>query len=131
MLATYHVASLNPYADFSRPAESFGSVSYETEAELSRFKKNDPHGFNRMLITGGEATLQSNNLLQENNFFRNANLPVELIMFLNIGHHDGYAGSKLSDIDKLTNDVYASGDSVISERDFTGHDFSAWVWHLF
>lgn len=129
MLATNRVASKNPFDDYHLDITD-GSVKNIYDNALRNFKKNDPYGFNRMLIAGAEGELLSARRMQENNFFNNANLPAELVSFFYINSAATYFSSNYSNIDSTSIQANRTESNMLI-RDFTGHDFSGWIWHLF
>lgn len=130
MLASNRVASKDPFDDF-RLDITDGSVKNIYDDALRTFKKNDPNGFNRMLIAGAEGELLAVRKMQENNFFQNTNLPTELISFLYSASAVSYFYSSYDNIDSTNIKGNIKDGANMLARDFTGHDFSGWIWHLF
>ncbi len=130
MLATNRVASKDPFDDYQLDLTD-GSVKNIYDDALRNFKKNDPHGFNRMLIAGAEGELLAAKKMQENNFFNGANLPIEFTNLFYTISAVRYFNDSYKSIDSMNIPLNKKDGANILKRDFTGHDFSAWVWHLF
>lgn len=130
VLATNRVASKDPFDDFSLDLND-GSVKNIYDEALRNFKKNDPHAFNRMLIAGSEGDLYAVRRLQEDNFFYNANLPIELVSIIYTTEATSYMNSSYAQIDSTNIPLNREDGASVLARDFTGHDYSGWIWHLF
>ena len=130
MLATNRVASKDPFDDYQLDLTD-GSVKNIYDDALRNFKKNDPHGFNRMLIAGAEGELLAAKKMQENNFFNGANLPIEFTNLFYTISAVRYFNDSYKSIDSLNIPLNKKDGANILKRDFTGHDFSGWIWHLF
>ena len=130
VLATNRVASRDPFDDFYLELDN-GSVSNIYDDALRRFKKNDPHSFNRMLVAGGESELVAVRKFQEDNFYHDSHLPTELSAFLYTASVVSYIYTPYDQIDSTTVIGNAKDGADVMARDFTGHDYSGWIWHLF
>jgi len=130
VLATNRVASNHPFTDFKLDL-SDGSVRNLYDDALSNFKRNDPHSFIRMLTAGAEGELIAVQRMQENNFFEDANLPIELTSIIYTASATAYLGDSYESIDDTNIPLNEKDGADVLERDFTGHDFSGWIWHLF
>ncbi len=130
VMATNRVGSRNPFDDFSIDISN-GSVSDIYDYELSRFKKGDKNSFTRMLIAGGEGELLAARGFQEYNFFFDGNLPTEMKAILYTTAFVNYFNDTYAKIDSMNIEGNRNDGSSILKRDFTGHDYSGWIWHLF
>jgi hypothetical protein len=128
MLATNRVASKDPFDDYKLDLND-GSVKNIYDNALRKFKKNDPYAFNRMLIAGSEGDLYAVRRLQEDNFFYNANLPIELVSIIYTTAATSYMNSTYTDIDSMNIPLNREDGANILARDFTGHDYSGWICH--
>ena len=130
MLATNRVASKDPFDDYQLDLTD-GSVKNIYDDALRNFKKNDPHGFNRMLIAGAEGELLAAKKMQENNFFNGANLPIEFTNLFYTISAVRYFNDSYKSIDSMNIPLNKKDGANMMARDFTGHDYSGWIWHLF
>jgi hypothetical protein len=130
-MTTSKVYSYDNINSFNALGQEHISVTQERDEDLSYFKKNDPTGFNRMLVAGGEGELLLSRKLVLNNFYYNSNMPVTLynllIKYLVISYVNKDA--TLGQTEELTERELK--ETKISDRDFTGPDYSGWIWHLF
>jgi hypothetical protein len=129
MLATNRVASKDPFDDYQLDLTD-GSVKNIYDDALRNFKKNDPHGFNRMLIAGAEGELLAAKKMQENNFFNGANLPIEFTNLFYTISAVRYFNDSYKSIDSMNIPLNKKDGANMMARDFTGHDYSGWIWHV-
>ena len=106
-------------------------VNHVSDKDLIRFKKQAPYDFIRLTEAGieGEYGLVRN--LQKLNFYYNANYPYflsELSITLNSIF---YVWMCHTDIADQETDKFNNKGKYIWQRDFTGLDFTAWVYDLF
>jgi hypothetical protein len=131
MMTTNKVYSYDDVNSFRSFGSDHISVVNETDDDLAYFKRKDPPGFNRMLAAGGEGELLLTRKLYLNNFFYRSGLPITLysgmVKALVITYPNGDA-----DTTGLAELLHREmNETKISERDFTGPDYSGWTWHIF
>jgi len=98
------------------------------DEDLERFKSESPVDFIRMHEAGGEGELLLVDSLQRNNFFYQQNLPNEFVSWLAVFDVWQYIFSAYS---PFTDNPDLKNETTIAERDFTGHDYTSWVYDLF
>jgi len=107
-------------------------VSSVKDEELIRMKRESSADFVRLHEAGIEGQYLQVSCLQRNNFFYNQGLFNEIGYWVTTVNSHGYvytsADARMADaMAKKLND----GESDESSRDFTGFDFTAWVYDLF
>jgi hypothetical protein len=107
------------------------SVSHETDNDLERFKNSNNPDFVRMSVAGIEAQYEYVKALQKDNFYYDLNLSSQVSYWLNNINSISYV-KKTSTIggDALTQNLEKAEGTDISKRDFTGLDFTAWIYDL-
>lgn len=111
------------------------SVSHVSDAALVRFKSERPSDFVRMKAAGYEAEGELVTRLEKDQFFRRSSAWHVGLYWLVMLNDQAYVGDVTSApdsayIDDLT--AKANRDErTVAERDVSGHDFTAWVYHLF
>lgn len=131
VMSRYHVNSFDDMNTFPIGASSV-SVNNIKDEGLVRFKQESPPDFIRMHVAGIEGQYMLVDRLQRNTFFYDQYITHEISSFMSILNGIMYVGasSKPDEVDKMT-DEFNQKESEISERDFTGFDFSAWAYDLF
>ncbi len=107
------------------------SVNNVKDNELINFKNNNPSDFVRLHAAGIEGEYMLIRNLQSRNFFFEQNLPYfinNLVWTINSAYYVYFC--HLNDAEVTTNSVIAKEDDNIPIRDFTGLDFTAWVYDL-
>lgn len=107
------------------------SVSNVLDKDLERFKKSNNPDFVRMGAAGIEAQFEHVKALQKDNFFYGLNLSSQVSYWKNTINAMSYL-RMTSTIggDNLTIELENEEGTDISERDFTGLDFTAWIYDL-
>ena len=103
-----------------------------TDEDLIRFKLENPSDFVRLHSAGIEGEYSLTKRLQNLNFYENQNYPyfaMEMLWSVNSIYYVWFCHTE----DAETETIQANLDDgdVISNRDFTGFDFTAWVYDLF
>ncbi len=111
------------------------SVSHVKDEDLVRLKRDRPQDFVRMKAAGYEGEGELITRLERDQFFSESkawHVGLYWLIALNdqlyVGSIVGRADS--AEIDSLTNKANFD-ERTESERDASGHDFTAWVYHLF
>lgn len=131
VMTRFHVNSFNDMNKFPIGQELI-SVSHVKDEDLERFKYENPYDFIRMHVAGIEGEYLLIDKLQKNNFYYKQNLPHEfLYLFSTINSISYVQISTDSEIADPITDKANQIENTIEERDFTGLDFTAWVYDLF
>ena len=107
------------------------SVSNVLDKDLERFKKSNNPDFVRMSAAGIEAQFEYVKALQKDNFFYDLNLSSQVSYWLNTLNAMGYLRlTSTIGADDFTKELEKKEGTDISKRDFTGLDFTAWIYDL-
>ena len=111
------------------------SVSHVTDEDLIRLKRENPRDFVRMKAAGYEAEVELISRLEKDQFFRQSKAWHVGLYWLIALNEQLYVGAVVTpedsaEIDNLT-DKANREETTVKERDVSGHDFTAWVYHLF
>jgi hypothetical protein len=115
-------------------AESI-SVSHVSDEDLVSLKKTNPHDFVRVKEAGYEGEGELITRLEKDQFFRDSKAwHVGLYWLIALGDAL-YVGAVVDPTDSAEIDRWTTKanlkETTINERDVSGHDFTAWVYHLF
>ena len=125
-----NVRSFNDMNTFPIGAETV-SVSREKDSDMARFKENNNADFVRMGVAGIEAQLEYVKALQKDNFFYELNLSSQVSYVFNIYNTISYVRvCSTPEGDKTTIEMEEKEGIMISKRDFTGLDMTAWIYDL-
>jgi hypothetical protein len=125
------VASFDDVYKF-RLAASSTAVSHVSDDNLVRMKRDHPADFVRAHEAGIEGEHAMVLRLERQHFFDGAtswNVPLYLLVKLNSIAY--IASGSTSEANRLTDQWERDEGTDVSRRDFTGHDFTAWVYDLF
>jgi hypothetical protein len=111
------------------------SVSHVTDEDLIRLKNDAPRDFVRMKSAGYEGEGELITRLETSQFFTSSKAWHVGLYWLIALNDQLYVGSVVSpadsaEIDDETDKANRS-EATVPERDVSGHDFTAWVYHLF
>lgn len=107
-------------------------VSHVTDADLSRLKKHHPADFVRLSEAGIEAEYELNLALEKDAFFfdtKTWNLPI--LWFNDVNSITYLFICVTNEANSGTDQSNRSDGADIATRDFTGLDFTAWVYDLY
>lgn len=129
--AQYEIGSYNEIWNFNLAPDALSYVSHLQDEDLIWLKANDPAGFVRMGSAGIEAHFLTNERLQTEDFLYNTNLPNIALYWADVLAPIDYVNRayNTSTIDEHAEEYLDETD--ILKRDFTGNDFTAWVYDLF
>ncbi|MEO1253665.1 MAG: hypothetical protein AAFY41_02090 [Bacteroidota bacterium] len=129
--AQYDIGSYNEIWNWNLSPDALSYVSHLRDEDLVWFKANDPAGFVRMGSAGIEAHFLTNELLQTQDFLYNTNLPNIALYWADVIASSDYVNraSTTKTIEEHS-EIYDSEENVL-KRDFTGNDFTGWVYDLF
>jgi hypothetical protein len=107
------------------------AVSQLTDEALANFKATNPSDFVRMGVAGIEAQYEYVKSVQKDNFYKKLNLASSVSYWLNNLNSIQYVRfSSSSDADALTVKAEKEEGVNIKVRDFTGVDFTGWIYDL-
>ena len=111
------------------------SVSHVSDDDLIRFKADRPADFVRMKAAGYEGEGELITRLETTQFFKNSKAWHVGLYWLVALNDQLYLGDVVSpadsaEIDSMT-DKANLDEKTVQVRDVSGHDFTAWVYHLF
>lgn len=126
----YNIRSFDDMNTFPFGSDAV-SVNYITDSDLARMKAKSNPDFVRMAEAGIEAQYEFVKALQKDNFYNNQNLPLSLSYFINIMNNISYVrycSDPESDLETI--EFESEEGTNIEIRDFTGWDFTAWIYDL-
>jgi hypothetical protein len=111
------------------------SVSHVADADLVRMKREHPADFVRVKAAGIEAEAELITRLERDQFFKRTpgwHVGLYWLIALNDQAYLGMVTSPTdsAEVDSLTIDANIK-ETTVAKRDVSGHDFTAWVYHLF
>lgn len=107
------------------------AVTHVKDEDLIALKANHPADLVRLAAAGVEAEYAYLQRIREDNFFRSANLPNIGITILGTIHAVSYVNLPFATrFNDITDSILSYDRTNISARDFTGYDFSAWIYDL-
>ncbi len=107
------------------------SVSHITDEDLAKFKNSNNSDFVRMGAAGIEAQYEYVKALQKDNFYYGLNLSSQISYWKNTINSISYLRlTSTVEGDDFTKELENEEGTDISERDFTGLDFTAWIYDL-
>jgi hypothetical protein len=111
--------------------EELVSVSHETDEALARFKANNNADFVRMNAAGIEGQYEYIKSVQKDNFYYNLNLSSTISYWVNALNSISYVQVCSTEKgDSLIAKAERLEGTNIKVRDFTGLDFTAWIYDL-
>jgi hypothetical protein len=125
-----HVGSFDDLYRFPLFSDEI-SVSHETDADLARMKLDHPADFVRLPEAGIEGEYELLLAMEKDAFFHDAAGWNQGLYWLTKVNSILYVyTSGTTDADKLTDDANAREGANVAVRDFTGLDFTGWVYDL-
>jgi hypothetical protein len=126
------ISSYNDVYNFEIFAESI-AVSHVKDDDLAALKLRHPAEMVRLHAAGNEADVELTLAMRRDSFFTGRPVRYDLISWwLNLANTWAYIHlCTTSEADLLTDESNAEDGTDISRRDFTGLDFTAWVYDLF
>lgn len=107
------------------------AVTHVSDENLSWLKRQYPADMVRLMSAGVEAEYAFIHRLREDNFFESLNLPATGISILGTVHSISYVNLPFAArFNDITDSILSHDKNNILARDFTGYDFSAWVYDL-
>ena len=124
------IDSYNDVYDFQPFADAI-AVSHVKDEDLIRLKRDHPADQVRLNAAGAEGELALVQRLQKQHFFGGSRAwHTPLYLLVKVGSY-GYIASGVDDkINADTDEMNAEDGADVDKRDFTGHDFVAWMYDL-
>jgi len=132
ILRNQGISSHNDVYDFRFASTT--AVSHVTDEELADFKADDPASFVRMSSAGAEGQVLLANEIEKVMFFgaNQGSSTSRILIALNLYQVWAYLQACTTDeAQDLTDELNRAEAHNIAARDFTGLDFTAWVYDLF
>lgn len=108
------------------------AVTQVKDADLIQLKKTDPAMLTRLAAAGVEAEYVFIRRMRGDNFFERTDYPYLGLSLIGTIHAVSYVNLPLSPrFNAITDSILAHDKHNELARDFTGYDFSAWVYDLF
>ena len=108
------------------------SVSHVKDEDLIRLKEAHPQEMVRLHAAGIEAQYEMNLALEKDQFFSKTYVLEDMLLWINYLNSIFYINLCASnEADEMTDEMTAEEGLDISDRDFTGLDFTAYVYDLF
>lgn len=130
VMAARHIYSYDEVWNFGKGLDI--AVTRVNDEDLIRLKKYFPADQVRLSAAGVEGEYRYLQRMREDNFFEKTGYPMVGISLLGTFHGVNYVNLPLSSrFDAITDSILAHDKYDIRARDFTGYDFSSWVYDLF
>ncbi|MCF3109735.1 hypothetical protein LL912_13220 [Niabella sp. CC-SYL272] len=130
VMTARHIYSYDAVWDFGKGLDI--AVTRVKDADLVYLKKHFPADQVRLLAAGVEGEYAYFRRMQQDNFFRKSGYPFVGLSLLGTFHAINYVKLPLSGrFNRITDSILAQDKNNILARDFTGYDFSSWVYDLF
>ncbi len=130
VMTSRHIFSYDEVWNFGKGLDI--AVTHVKDEDLVYLKKNFPADQVRLSATGVEGEYAWLQRMQEDNFFRQTGYPFAGISILGTLHAVNYVNLPFTKrFDAITDSILSYDRDNILARDFTGYDFSAWVYDLF
>jgi hypothetical protein len=129
VMATRGIYSYDAVWEFGKGFDI--AVTQVSDENLIWLKRQYPADMVRLMAAGVEAEYKYIQRLREDNFFESMNLPAMGISILGTIHSTSYVNLPFaSRFNEITDSILSHDQNDILARDFTGYDFSAWVYDL-
>lgn len=130
VMTARHIYSDDAVWDFGKGLDI--AVTRVKDADLVYLKKHFPADQVRLSAAGVEGEYAYFRRMQQDNFFRKSGYPFVGLSLLGTLHAINYVKLPLSGrFNRITDSILAQDKNDILARDFTGYDFSSWVYDLF
>lgn len=130
VLTTRHIYSYDEVWDFGKGLDI--AVTRVKDEDLIYLKKNFPADQVRLSAAGVEGEYKYLQRMREDNFFKQKGYPMVGLSLLGTLHAINYVNLPFTQrFNAITDSIMVHDKNNILARDFTGYDFSAWVYDLF
>jgi hypothetical protein len=132
VMTNHGIASFNDVYKFNLFADSI-AVSHVKDSDLVRLKEEHPAEFVRLSAAGNEAEIELTTIMRRDSFFEGRLLRLDSFYWwfnlINSWYYVYMCGTH--DADRFTDQMNRQDGTSVQRRDFTGLDFTAWVYDLF
>lgn len=130
VMTSRHIYSYDEVWDFGKGLDI--AVTHVKDEDLVYLKRYFPADQVRLSAAGVEGEYRYLQRMREDNFFRQTGYPMVGISLLGTFHAVNYVNLPFAErFNAITDSILAHDQNDIQARDFTGYDFSAWVYDLF
>ncbi len=130
VMTTRHIYSYDEVWNFSKGLDI--AVTQVKDGDLIYLKQHFPADLVRLAAAGVEGEYRYLQRMREDNFFRQTGYPMAGISLLGTLHAVNYVNLPFAKrFNAITDSILVHDKHDILARDFTGYDFSAWVYDLF
>ena len=131
VMGQYGIDSYNDVYSFDVFADSI-AVSHVKDEDLTYLKENHNSDMVRLAEAGNEAEIELAREYRRDSFFNGRPLHYELLqMWISLVNASYYVNMCSTDeADKMTDEMNEKDGTDIEKRDFTGLDFTAWIYDL-
>lgn len=130
VMTTRHIYSYDEVWNFGKGLDI--AVTRVKDEDLIYLKKHFPADQARLSAAGVEGEYRYLQRMREDNFFRQTAYPMVGISLLGTLHAVNYVNLPFTErFNAITDSIMVHDRDNILARDFTGYDFSAWVYDLF
>jgi len=131
VMGQYNISSRNDVYNFDFGAEAI-AVSHVNDSDLAWLKENHNPDMVRLMAAGNEAEVQMSRVFRRESFFNGRQVIYELpgmwMSLVNASWYVIYCSTK--DADRDTDEFNEKDGDDVKRRDFTGLDFTAWIYDL-
>lgn len=130
VMTSRHIYSYDEVWNFGKGLDI--AVTHVKDEDLIYLKKHFPADQVRLSAAGVEGEYRYLQRMREDNFFRQTGYPMVGISLLGTLHAVNYVNLPFTErFNAITDSIMVHDRNNILARDFTGYDFSAWVYDLF
>lgn len=130
VMTTRHIYSYDEVWSFEKGLDI--AVTHVKDEDLMYLKENFPADQVRLSAAGVEGEYRYLQRMREDNFFKQTGYPMVGISLLGTLHAVNYVNLPFAKrFNAITDSIMVHDRQNILARDFTGYDFSAWVYDLF
>ncbi len=130
IMTSRHIYSYDEVWDFGKGLDI--AVTHVKDEDLVYLKRYFPADQVRLSAAGVEGEYRYLQRMREDNFFRQTGYPMVGISLLGTFHAVNYVNLPFAErFNAITDSILVQDQNNIQARDFTGYDFSAWVYDLF
>lgn len=130
IMTARHIYSYDEVWNFGKGLDI--AVTHVKDEDLIYLKKNFPADQVRLSAAGVEGEYRYLQRMREDNFFKQTGYPMVGISLLGTLHAVNYVNLPFTKrFNAITDSILSYDKNNVQARDFTGYDFSAWVYDLF
>ena len=130
VMTSRHIYSYDEVWSFGKGLDI--AVTHVKDEDLIYLKKNHPADLVRLAAAGVEGEYKFLQRMRADNFFLQTGYPMVGISLLGTLHGVNYVNLPFAErFNSITDSILSYDKQNVLARDFTGYDFSAWVYDLF